>query len=169
MRHTIDLAELVRGRYEHVPAILRLDGEDIVQRPLRELRVRVGRSTVGRPVDAEVGDMRLVGPPSGLSAHSVEIPVRWRAREHPRLFPTMTGSLRITHAGPDAIELRLLGRYTPPLGPLGELADLVAGHEVVVASLRTVLVDVAGRLAEAISGHAPTPSRGRLRAPERSP
>ena len=67
MRHTVDLTERIRGRYEHVSAILRLDCERIVHEPLRELRVPVGRSTVARRVDAHVGQMRLVGRALGLS------------------------------------------------------------------------------------------------------
>lgn len=169
MRHTVDLIERIRGRYDHVPAILRLDCEHIVHEPLRELRIPVGRSTVGRPVDAHVGQMRMVGPSQGLSPRSLEIPVQWRAAEHARLFPSMTGTLRITRAGPDEIELRLLGSYTPPLGPLGELGDRVAGHDAAAASLRQVLVDVAGRLATSISHHAPMPRGADRRQPERSP
>jgi hypothetical protein len=169
MRHTVDLTERIRGRYEHVPAILRLDCEHIVHEPLRELRVQVGRSTVGRRVDARIGHMRLVGPSLGLSPRILEIPVQWRAADHARCFPTMTGILRITRGGPDAIELRLLGSYAPPLGPLGEFADRLAGHDAAAASLRGVLVEVARRLEETIRDHAPAPSRSDHRQPERSP
>ena len=169
MQHTVNLTERIRGRYEHVPAILRLDCERIVHEPLRELRVRVGRSTVGRRVEARVGQMRLVGPSLGLSPLAVEIPVEWRAEDHAGLFPTMTGSLRIARIGPDAIELRLHGSYAPPLGPFGELADRVAGHDAAAASLRDVLVEIARRLEETIKDHAPTLSRWDGRQRERSP
>jgi len=169
MRHAVNLTEQIRGRYEHVPAILRLDCERIVHEPLRELRVPVGRSTVGRRVDARIGHMRLVGRASGLSPSVVEIPVQWRAAEHARLFPAMTGVLRVTRAGPDAIEVRLVGSYAPPLGPLGELGDRIAGHDAAVASSRGVLAEVARRLEDALRNHAPPPRPWARPQPERSP
>ena len=46
MRHAVDVSERVRGRFEQVPAILRLDFDHIVREPLSELRVEVGRSSL---------------------------------------------------------------------------------------------------------------------------
>jgi len=168
MRHAVDVSERVRGRYEQVPAILRLDFDHIVREPLSELRVEVGRSSLGRRVDARVGPLHAAGPPRGLSPRTLEVPVRWRAGDHPALFPTMTGLLRIASGGANAIELRLTGEYTPPLGAFGALADRIAGHQAVTASLRSYLHDVGGRLEAALSKHAPV-THVRRGTVERSP
>ncbi len=168
MRHMVDLTERIRGHYEQVPAILRLDVEHIIREPLEELRVAVGHSSVGRRVEAHVGPLHPVGPPRGRSPRTVEIPLAWKAAEHARLFPTMHGVLSLTGGGPHTIELRLSGDYTTPLGPVGALADRVAGHDAVTASLQGFLAEVGRRLDDAIRQHAPAPTRGRGQL-ERSP
>jgi len=163
MRHTVDLRERIRGHDEQVPAILRLDVEHIIREPLEELRVQVGQSSIGRRVKARVGPPHPVGPPRGLCPRTLEIPLQWKAAEHARLFPTMHGVLSLTGSGPHTIELRLLGDYTTPWGPVGALADRVAGHDAVAASLRGYLVEVARRLEDAIRQFAPAATRGRRR------
>jgi hypothetical protein len=169
-KHTVDLAVRVRGTYDQVPAILRLDFDDIIREPLEELRVKVGRSSVGRRVDARVGAPRAVRSPRGLAPCSLEIPLHWSAADQPKLFPTMSGRLRIARSGADMIELRLVGEYRPPLGAVGAVAHRFAGQRAATASLRAYLVDVGRRLEATITRHTPAkPTRAFTGRIERSP
>ena len=79
---------------------------------------------------------------------ALALPIWWEDAEHPLLFPTFDGGLEVRAEG-DGTELRLVGSYEPPLGPFGRFADGLAGHRVVLASLRTFLDGLAGRLVAA--------------------
>lgn len=170
MRQTVRLTERTRGRYEHVPPILRLDLDYVVREPLEELRVHVGGSSIGRRIQAAVGPMHISPRTFGIPARTLEIPVSWQAAEHPALFPTLNGQLRIREAGNDTIELRLTGEYTPPLGAIGAIGDRFAGHQAATASLRGYLLEVAHRLDAKLAEHAPpVASRPSKMQFERSP
>ncbi len=76
------------------------------------------------------------------------LPVWWEDAEHPYLFPAFDGGLELRRNG-EQTDVRLVGSYQPPLGPVGRFADGLAGHRVVIASLEAFLHEVAGRLEEA--------------------
>ena len=78
------------------------------------------------------------------------VSVWWEAAERPHLFPTFDGALEVRRHG-DGTELRLVGSYEPPLGPVGRFADGVFGHRVVMASLDALLTRAAERLAAAVA------------------
>jgi hypothetical protein len=78
------------------------------------------------------------------------VPVWWEAAEHPHLFPIFDGALEVRRLG-DGTELRLVGSYEPPLGSIGQFADCVLGHRVVIASLEALLTQAAERLAAAVA------------------
>ena len=170
MVRMVRLTERIHGQYEQVPPVLRLEFDHVIREPLDELRVQVGGSSLGRRVHAEVGPIRMSKQTRDLPPRTLEIPVSWRAAEHPALFPTMHGHLRIRGAGYDAIELRLTGKYSPPLGALGAIGDRFAGHQAVTASLGTYLLEVAHRLDAKLAQHAPpAPSPPSRAQRERSP
>jgi hypothetical protein len=145
MKHPIDLAEQIRGTYWHAAAILKLDLDSVVRAPLEELRFEIGGGAITRRVRAEVGP--LISEPNSL-----RIPLRWKAAEHPNLFPFMDGELQISDSGHD-IELCLVGEYRAPLGAIGAAADVVAGHRVAEKSLRGFLTEVANRLQAKLIEH----------------
>jgi hypothetical protein len=145
MKHPIDLAERIRGTYWHAAAILKLDLDPVVRAPLEELRFEIGGGAITRRVRAEVGPM-ITEP------NSLRIPLRWKAAEHPKLFPLMDGELQISDRGHD-IELRLVGEYRLPLGAIGAAADVVAGHRVAEKSLQGFLTEVANRLQAKLIEH----------------
>jgi hypothetical protein len=153
MKQTIGLTERIRGRYEKVPPILRLEFDYVVREPVAELRVQVGGGSISWRVQAEVGPMYVSPQTLGISSRTLEVPVSWQAAEHPALFPTMNGQLRIRDAGHDTIELRLTGEYTPPLGAIGAIGDHFAGHQAATASLREYLLEVARRLDAKLAEH----------------
>jgi len=146
MKHPIDLAERIRGTYWHSAAILRLDLDQVVKTPLEELRFEIGGGAITRRVRVEVGP--LISEPDSL-----RIPLRWKAAEHPNLFPVMAGELHISDAGSDDIELRLVGEYGSPLAAIGAAADAVAGHRVAEKSLHGFQADVATRLQAKLIEH----------------
>jgi hypothetical protein len=146
MKHPIDQAERIRGTYWHAAAILKLDLDPVVKTPLEELRFEIGGGAITRRVRAEVGPMIS-------EADSLRIPLRWKAAEHPNLFPFMDGELHISDAGGHDIELRLVGEYRPPLGAIGAAADAVAGHRVAEKSLQGFLTEVANRLQAKLIEH----------------
>jgi len=170
MKHEIRLTERIRGPYEQVPPILTLEFDYVVREPLDELRVQVGDSSIGRRVHAEVGPMRTSTRTRDLPPRTLDIPLSWRAAEHPALFPTMRGTLRIRGAGRNTVELRLTGEYAPPLGVVGAVGDRLAGHEATTASLHRYLLEVASRLGLKLAEHAPPPAPRPSRSHhERSP
>jgi hypothetical protein len=146
MKHAIDLAEQVPGTYWHAAAILKLDLDPVVGAPLEELRFEIGGGAITRRVRAEVG-------PIITAPDSLRIPLRWKAAEHPKLFPFMDGELHICDVGGNDIELRLVGEYRLPLGALGAAADVVAGHRVAEKSLHGFLNEVANRLQAKLIEH----------------
>jgi hypothetical protein len=160
MSHTVRLTEQVRGRYDHVRPVLRLDFDEVLREPLDEVRVRVGGTSIGRRVRAELGPMGPEQPRAGAEPRATEIPVSWHAADHPALFPTMNGRIRIRDAGAGAIEVGLVGEYTPPLGVVGTIADRFAGHESATASLRWYVLEVAGRLEAKLREHQPVVAWG---------
>ncbi len=170
-RQPIDIAEELEGRFDDVPPLLRLELDDVVREPLNELRVRVGGGSLGRRVAAEVGTIELGGRTLGVAPRTLEIPLRWRAAEHPMLFPTMKGRLRVRDLGHDTLEVRLVGEYKPPFGVLGALVERFAGRQAASTSLRDYVLEVSRRLSQQLTKHAP-PVRRRDVSPsviERSP
>lgn len=147
MNHSIEVAERINGTYWHAAAILKLELDPIVRLPLEELRFEVGSGAVTRRVDAHIG-------PLINGAATLSVPLRWKAADHPNLFPVMDGELRITDAGDSQIDLRLVGEYAPPLGTVGAAADAVVGRRVASKSLRTFLAAVAQRLEASLVEHA---------------
>ena len=146
MKHSIDLAERIRGTYWHAAAILKLDLDSIVKAPLEELRFEIGGGAITRRVRADVGPMTT-------ERDSLRIPLHWRARDHPNLFPVMHGGLHIANVGGNHIELRLLGEYRSPLGAVGAVADVVAGRRVAEKSLHAFLTEVVSRLQAGLIEH----------------
>jgi copper chaperone CopZ len=79
---------------------------------------------------------------AGLAVHC-------RAARHPGMFPLLearfelaplpSGRRHLTQVG-------LVGRYQPPLGVLGDLADRLGGSGIAVESVRRFVEDVARRL-----------------------
>ena len=89
MNHAIDLTKRIPGTYWHAAAILKLELDQIVRAPLEELRIEIGGGAITRRVDAEVGPL--------INGHgTLRVPVRWKAAEHPSLFPVMDADLHVS-------------------------------------------------------------------------
>jgi hypothetical protein len=150
MDHAIDLTKRIPGIYWHASAILKVELDQIVRSPLEELRIEIGGGAITRRVDAEVGPL--------INGHeTLRMPVRWKAAEHPNLFPVMVADLHVSDLDGGHIELRFVGEYRAPLGAVGAVADTLAGSRLAEKSLNTFLTDVAHRLEAALVEHAPRP------------
>jgi hypothetical protein len=147
MESAIDLTKRIPGIYWHAAAILKVELDQIVRSPLEELRIEIGGGAITRRVDAEVGPL--------INGHgTLRMPVRWKAAEHPNLFPVMVADLHVSDLDGDHIELRFVGEYRAPLGAVGAVADTLAGSRLAEKSLNTFLTDVAHRLEAALAEHA---------------
>ena len=109
--------------------------------PVTELRVRRARFDITRDVRMILGDIEI-------GIHSARLPLRWEDATRPGLFPILDATLEVApvRAGRHAMtQLGLFGRYRPPFGRLGGLADDLAGHRIVVESVERFLDDLVDR------------------------
>jgi len=74
------------------------------------------------------------------------LPLWWEAAEQPWLFPTFDGGLEV-RPGDGGTELRLEGRYHPPLGAAGALVNRAVLNRAATASLEALLDRLSARLA----------------------
>lgn len=148
MKRPIDVAVRMNGDWWVACAEMRIDAGSVVRPALDEVRVEFGRgSSMGRTVELELGSFEH-------GSEIARLPLRWFAKEHTGLFPTMDGELRLSDVGPAETELRLVGEYEPPLGALGAVADRMAGHRVAERSARDFLEGVADRLRAKLTAHS---------------
>ena len=94
-------------------------------------------------------DVRMTLGELAVGVHSARLPLRWEDAARPGLFPILDATLEVApvRAGRRVTtQLGLLGRYRPPLGRLGSLADDLAGHRVVIESVDRFLDDLVERI-----------------------
>ena len=108
-------------------------------------------------VFSAIGPIRLskrvwaeLGEPT-VRPDRVTQPLCWRAAGATGLFPAMEADLEFTPMGTAMTSISFMGRYVPPLGPLGREVDRMLLHRVAEASVRALLARVAARLAEGAS------------------
>ena len=127
-----------------------------------QLSVRVASSLgpirVSKRVWAELGEMTV-------KPDRVTQPLRWRAAGATGLFPAMVADLEFAPMGTAMTAITFMGRYVPPLGPLGREVDRMLLHRLAQASVRALLGLVVARLAADVEmpplpiGHA-SPAAG---------
>ena len=133
----------------------------------RFLRLTEGDLLDGMSRDAYAGGLagRLkVGPLGGVPGMSklvqvslldpvrrddlVLVPIRWEATGLVGgLFPVLDANLILDRDDQDHALLRITGVYRPPLDGLGEELDQLVLHPVASATLKSLLREIAGRLA----------------------
>ena len=110
--------------------------------PTAPLHVQRGGVDIRRDVRITTGDMEVW--PRGA-----RLPLRWEAAGQPGMFPVLDAVLEfspVRSGAHDMTQVSLFGHYQPPLGLVGDLADDLAGHRVVVESLEEFLAGLASRL-----------------------
>jgi hypothetical protein len=73
----------------------------------------------------------------------VTIPMRWRAKGLRGVFPTMDAEFEIAQLGDTRTHICVMGRYDPPLGPVGRTLDRILLHHLAEAGVRSFLRRVA--------------------------
>jgi hypothetical protein len=84
-----------------------------------------------------------------VGIHNARLPLRWEDAAHPELFPILDATFELApvSAGRHPMtQLGLFGRYRPPFGRFGSLADTLAGQRIVLESLEGFLDELARRL-----------------------
>ena len=90
---------------------------------------------------------------------SLSVPLRWEATGAAgELFPVLDADLTLSGEGAARVRLRLAGSYRPPFGLAGMALDRVLMHRVTTATLRSLLQQVAGDLADPAA--VPSPRTG---------
>ncbi|MDQ6855740.1 MAG: hypothetical protein M3Z57_01535 [Candidatus Dormibacteraeota bacterium] len=101
-----------------------------------------GELTVRKRVHIDLGTPTSRG-------EGVVIPLSWWATGAERLFPTLDADLEIMPMGPDQVMLTLMGRYEPPLGAVGRVANRFVLHRIAEACVRSFLRRTAANLEHA--------------------
>ena len=83
-----------------------------------------------------------------------------RAARHPRMFPLLEATLELAPlpSGQQHLtQVGLVGRYRPPLGVVGDVADRLGGSGIAVESIRHFVEGVAQRLEAMVTPERPRP------------
>lgn len=97
-------------------------------------------------------DIRMVVGDLQIGPHTARIPIHWEDLRQPAMVPLLDATLEFAPvAGRLPItQIGFLGRYRPPLGPLGTLGDSLVGSRLVLESVVAFLTDLVARLEQAI-------------------
>jgi hypothetical protein len=115
------------------------------------LKVGVGPLEIGTDVAIEtLGVEERDEGPAGRTPTTF-IKLRWKAARAPALFPSMDAQLIVYPLSKDETQIELHGRYTPPLGPVGNALDSLLGHRVADASVHRFVTDVASLLRQELT------------------
>ncbi|MGC8628019.1 MAG: hypothetical protein ACP5VR_10825 [Acidimicrobiales bacterium] len=149
----------------------------IVSRPVDEIvvalteGVHLGRAARG--AGEALSDIRVKVGPQGwpmLLAKTVEIttgPVRqhdrtmlvafsWRATGPGSLFPSLDADIEVSPISPGQSQVALRGRYEPPGGAPGKVADRLVLHRLADATIRAFLSQLALQLERANASQEPS-------------
>lgn len=134
----------ISGLLSADPATLFGAAADTVDLPAGRYAVPLRLNLAGAHFDrvASVGFASVVEEEDGTPV----LPLWWEAADQPWLFPTFDGGLEVRPEG-RSTELRLEGRYRPPLGTAGALVNRAILHRAATASLEALLDRLSARLA----------------------
>jgi hypothetical protein len=84
-----------------------------------------------------------------LDEDAARLVLRWEDAERPNLFPVLEAALELTPVPAGrrpTTQVGLVGRYRPPFGRLGAVADTLAGHGLVLESVERFLDEITLRI-----------------------
>lgn len=159
MNRHVYLFDFLSHPYEEVRDLLRDRPTDIFAHADQEAALRtdellatlgvpLGKTIVGRSVLVELDGFEERSRPFPIA----KLPLRWRAAELPALFPSMEADLEAYPLSRTETQVSLLGRYRPPLGPLGSLVDAALLHRVAQASLQRFFRQLLGQMQVQLDG-----------------
>ena len=94
-------------------------------------------------------DVRITIGALVFDENVAQLALHWEDAHQPRLFPVMEAVLELAPltAGRHRVtQVGLVGRYRPPLGRLGAVADTLAGHRLMMESVAHFVDDIADRI-----------------------
>lgn len=140
----------IDGRYEEVAARLVADIEALLEAALDSAR------DAGERLQGKVGPaswpmvlaktVKVRPGPVRERADGVLVAFSWEAAGGASLFPRLDADLEATPFGPEQTVLALRGRYEPPAGLLGRLADQLLSHRLAESTIRDFLDNVCASL-----------------------
>jgi hypothetical protein len=77
------------------------------------------------------------------------LPIAWEAVGADALFPSLEADIEVAALSPTRTHLSLSGRYRPPGGAIGRIADRALFHRVAEATMKDFLDRIAARLMKA--------------------
>ena len=140
VRHRLFVA--VSGLWQRVAEAAYDEGEELLSRvgPFGPV------PGLSKAVSLRVGTLRDRG-------EGFVVPLQWSATGPTEMFPVMVADLEVSPLGADESQLRLSGRYDPPLGAIGRQLDRLLLHQLAEATVRALLKQlVAAVLVEPASG-----------------
>ena len=93
--------------------------------------------------------LEVESPPQ--RGHGTIAHLRWRSQRHPTIFPVMEADLVAHPLVAGSSELVLAGRYRPPLGSLGLVADLLMGHRVAQSTAEAFIDELSQAIEAALA------------------
>jgi hypothetical protein len=118
---------------------LAAEASDEGDRLVVNVGLEVAGQQVGHRAHLEVGEPLI-------SDRVLMLPLRLRATDHRRLFPTLEGSLDAAWLGPGRTYLAFSVQYEPPLGLVGRAVDRALLHRVAETVAQRFLQSVAHEL-----------------------
>jgi hypothetical protein len=174
MEREIDVSAVVRAAPARVRKVFIDDPGSAVsercsaeQRRSREFHAEL-TAELGSGASLHQEILIQLGAPQLLDSVLV-IPMRWRAIERERLFPAFEGELEVSAQKSPGTRIRLIGSYTVPLGPLGQVGEGIGGHRVAIQSLARYVHEIARRVEIEVDGRVTSvPQRDVESPPDRS-
>ncbi len=145
--------DYVNHPYEQVRDVLRNDALAVFRSATKAastrahdvasaLRVNIGGIEIAADIVISVKSTDERHSPA-LSTMVTKQELEWGAAKAARLFPLMHAELSVYALSATETQLDFLGRYEPPLGPLGSAIDAIVGRRIAEASVHHFLKDVA--------------------------
>jgi hypothetical protein len=105
-------------------------------------------------------DVRITLGTLQAGDHRARLPIEWEDSRRPGLFPVVEGIVELLPltGARLATQVGVIGRYQPPLGLLGAVADTLAGARLVLESAGRFVDEIAARLEANIEPVGPMPS-----------
>jgi len=141
--------ELMRAPATWIPGLAR-NAEEWGTTLLGEVGFEVKVGGVRKEVEIHVGR-----PVRGAAV--TLIPLRWQVTHGEGMFPVMDAELELAALGPHVTQLSMDGRYDPPLGRAGRVADRALMHRVAEATVRDFVQRVGQKLMDALAEHGASP------------
>jgi hypothetical protein len=120
---------------------------------LSDLHVRRAGIDMSRDVQITIGGIVL-------DEDAARLGLQWEDSRRPKLFPVLEAALELaplTVGRREITQVGLVGRYRPPFGRFGTVADTLAGRRVVLESVGRFIEDLADRIEAELPPEASEP------------